>query len=200
MPIKLAVADKSPLVRAGLEKIFGEDDRFDLVLIVDDGDQLVDAVGTQSVDVAVIGWDMPERDAPGVLSALNGSKVRVVIYTGNPRPDVPRRAMQMGAAGFCSKTETPKRIIETVLDVADGRMVFPFMSLADEDGGWFEQLTQRERELLAMLSEGRTNQQIAYDLGISLNTVKFHLKNLFSKLDVSNRAQAVARYLTSQHA
>lgn len=75
-------------------------------------------------------------------------------------------------------------------------MVFPFMDLSGPGGGDpFATLTAREQELLAALAQGHTNAEIAGELEISLNTVKFHLKNLFGKLNVRNRAQAVARYL-----
>jgi len=75
-------------------------------------------------------------------------------------------------------------------------MVFPFgvgARVADEAPQ--TRLTERERDLLAALASGRTNAQLAKDLDISVNTVKFHLKNLYEKLHVANRAQAVARYM-----
>jgi two-component system nitrate/nitrite response regulator NarP len=74
-------------------------------------------------------------------------------------------------------------------------MVFPFMNIDAPSNDALDSLTPRERDLLSYLSDGRTNAQIATELGISLNTVKFHLKNLYEKLSVNNRAQAVARYL-----
>ncbi|MBT3239090.1 MAG: response regulator transcription factor, partial [Rhodospirillaceae bacterium] len=122
---------------------------------------------------------------------------RIIVFTGNASPDVPRQVMQLGGAGFCSKSESPERLIETVLAVSEGRMVFPFMDMSKPGGDPFGTLTKREQELLSALAEGRTNGQIAEDLGISLNTVKFHLKNLYGKLSVRNRAQAVATFLTA---
>lgn len=74
-------------------------------------------------------------------------------------------------------------------------MVFPFMDMSSSDADPLGGLTVREQELLDSLTQGLTNAQIAGDLGISMNTVKFHLKNLYGKLNVRNRAQAVARYL-----
>jgi two-component system nitrate/nitrite response regulator NarP len=103
--------------------------------------------------------------------------------------------MQLGGAGFCLKSESPERLIETILAVSEGRMVFPFMDMSKPGNDPFGLLTGREQELLIALSEGNTNIQIASELEISLNTVKFHLKNLYSKLNVKNRAQAVACYL-----
>ncbi|MCK4939007.1 MAG: response regulator transcription factor, partial [Rhodospirillaceae bacterium] len=135
----------------------------------------------------------------GVLQALQKSEKppRIIVFTGNGSPDIPRQVMRFGGAGFCPKTDHPSVLLETVLAVAEGRMVFPFMDMSRPSNDPFSGLTSREQELLASLALGRTNQQIAGDLSISLNTVKFHLKNLYGKLDVKNRAQAVACYLNT---
>ncbi|MBI3453357.1 MAG: helix-turn-helix transcriptional regulator [Rhodospirillales bacterium] len=77
-------------------------------------------------------------------------------------------------------------------------MVFPFVDVRRIGEDPLSTLTARERELLAALARGRSNAGIARDLGISLHTVKFHLKNLYEKLGARNRAEAVARYLTVQ--
>lgn len=197
--IDLVIAEKSPLVQSGLEQLFSSDDRFTVLATAADGERFMEAVDRLCFDIGVIGWDLPYLDGRGVLETLRGreSAPRIVVYTGNASPDVPRQVMQMGGAGFCSKSESPSRLVETVLAVAEGRMVFPFMDMSKPSNDPFGSLTGREQELLAALSLGRTNAQIAGDLDISLNTVKFHLKNLFSKLNVKNRAQAVACYLKS---
>lgn len=198
--IDVVVADKSPLVLAGLSRMFEVDERFTLLATAPDGERFMEAVVRLSFDVGVIGWDMPYMEGRTVLKALRSHEQdpapRIVVYTGNPAPDIPRQVMHMGGAGFCSKREPPEQLIETVLAVSEGRMVFPFMDLSGPGGGDpFATLTAREQELLAALAQGHTNAEIAGELEISLNTVKFHLKNLFGKLNVRNRAQAVARYL-----
>ena len=197
--IDIVVADKSPLVQDGLTQLIEQEERFSLVAIAADGERFMEAVNRLLFDVGVIGWDMPYMGGREVLHAFRELQEapRLVVYTGNPSPHVPRQVMQLGGAGFCSKRESPQRLLETILAVAEGRMAFPFMDLSQPSANPFGCLTGRERELLAALAQGHTNAQIASDLGISLNTVKFHLKNLYGKLDVQNRAQAVACYLTS---
>lgn len=200
-PIDVVVADKSPLILHGLAQIFDHDDRFNLVATAADGERFMEAVDRLKFDVGIIGWNMPYLSGQGVLQALQqrpgGKSPRIIVFTGNGAPDIPRQVMRFGGAGFCSKTDQPTQVIETVLAVAEGRMVFPFMDLSRSGSDPFSGLTAREQELLASLARGRTNQQIAGDLAISLNTVKFHLKNLYGKLDVKNRAQAVACYLNA---
>jgi two-component system nitrate/nitrite response regulator NarP len=196
-PIDVVLAEKNPLLQSSLTQVFEGDERFRLVAVTADGERFLEAVERIPFDVGVIGWEMPYLDGRGVLQALRSRTdgPRVIIYTGNSNPDVPRQAITLGAAGFCSKREPATQLIDTVLAVAHGRMVFPFIDVSSLATDPLAVLTPRERELLAALASGLTNQQMASQLDISLNTVKFHLKNLYDKLAVGNRAQAVAFYL-----
>ncbi|UCH75188.1 MAG: response regulator transcription factor [Rhodospirillales bacterium] len=195
--IDIAIADKSPIVQSGLRAMFEDDGRFRVVAVTADGERFLDAVGRLSFDVGVVGWEMPYLSGDALLRVLRGREdaPRVVVYTGSRDLDVPRQAMALGAAGFCHKSDPPERLIETVLAVARGRMAFPYVDVRLLEMNPLAGLTDREREILAALAEGMTNQQLASALNISLNTVKFHLKNLYGKLGVENRAQAVAKYL-----
>ena len=199
-PIEVVLAEKNPLLMSSLIRLFGADDRFTLVATVPDGEKFLSTVEHMVFDVGVVGWEMPYVDGRGVLHSLQGRRgaPRVIVYTGSSNPDLPRIALSLGAAGFCSKSDAPNQLLETVSAVADGRMVFPFVDVSQLTADPFAGLTQRERELHAALAGGLTNAQIAVKFDISLNTVKFHLKNLYDKLGVSNRAQAVAHYLKSR--
>lgn len=195
--IDIAIVDKSPIVQSGLRALFEADDRFSVVAVAADGERFMEAVERLSFDIAVIGWEMPYLSGAGVLRALRGQSgaPKIVIYTGSQDLDVPRQAMALGAAGFCHKSDPPERLVETVLAVAAGRMAFPYVDVRELDLNPLAGLTERERQILESLSKGMTNQQLAQDFDISLNTVKFHLKNLYGKMGVDNRAQAVAKYL-----
>lgn len=195
--IAIVIAEKNPLLQSSLVKLFTDDDRFRVAAVASDGEKFLEAVEQTPFDVGVIGWEMPTLDGRGVLQALRGraDAPRLIVYTGSPNPDVPRQAMTLGAAGFCSKREPPEQLQDTIIAVAAGRMVFPFIDVSSLASDPLAGLTPRERELLASLASGLTNQQMAGQLDISLNTVKFHLKNLYDKLGVGNRAQAVAFYL-----
>lgn len=200
--IDIVIAEKNPLLQSSLVKLFAGDERFCLVAVTADGERFLEAVERMPFDVGVVGWEMPYLDGRGVLQALRGraDAPRIIVYTGSPNPDVPRQAMTLGAAGFCSKREPPEQLLDTIQAVAAGRMVFPFIDVSSLASDPLAGLTPRERELLAALAGGLTNQQMAGQLDISLNTVKFHLKNLYDKLGVGNRAQAVAFYLKGREA
>ncbi|MFN3075730.1 MAG: LuxR C-terminal-related transcriptional regulator [Alphaproteobacteria bacterium] len=201
-PVEVVIAEKNPLLQSGLIELFAADDRFSLLAMAADGERFLAAVEKLSFDVGLIGWEMPYLDGRGVLLAMRSRPhpPRMIVYSGSLNPDVPRQAMALGAAGFCSKSDPPTQLLETVAAVASGRMVFPFVDVSRLIAGPFEGLTPRERELLTSLATGFTNVQIADKLGISVNTVKFHLKNLYDKLGVNNRAQAVASFLRERAA
>lgn len=196
--IDIAIADKSPIVQSGLRAMFENDERFRVVAVAADGERFMEAIDRLSFDIGIIGWEMPFLNGSAVLRTLRGREDAplIVVYTGSQELDIPRQAMALGAAGFCHKSDPPERLVETVLAVAQGRMAFPYVDVRLLELNPLAGLTDREREILAALAEGMTNQQLANAFEISLNTVKFHLKNLYGKLSVDNRAQAVAKYLS----
>jgi two-component system nitrate/nitrite response regulator NarP len=194
--IDIVIAEKNPLLQAGLVKLLKGRERFRVAEMVDDGAAFLEAVGRTRCDVGVIGWELPNLDGRGVLTALRGRPgPRIIVYTGSSNPDLPRQAMALGAAGFASKQDRPEQLLETIDAVAAGRMAFPFVDVAQLSSDPMSSLTPRERELLEELAAGFTNQQMASRVDVSLNTVKFHLKNLYDKLGLGNRAQAVAFFL-----
>jgi len=197
-PISVVVADKSPLVRAGLQGLLNEDERFELVGSAENGEQFLTLVDQQPFQVGIVGWVMSGIGGRGVLDNLRDrpKAPRVVIYTGDPSADIPRQAMRLGGAGFCSKSEPPSQLLDSVARVANGQMIFPFVDVRALHSCPFSSLTPRERELLAALSEGNSNAQLAARFEISVQTVKFHLKNVYEKLGIGNRAQAVALYVS----
>ena len=84
------------------------------------------------------------------------------------------------------------------MGVAAGKMVFPFIDVRQLQADPIQTLSRKERVILEALSKGKTNRELASELGISTNTVKFHLSNLYDKLSVRNRAQAIAFYYSSR--
>jgi two-component system nitrate/nitrite response regulator NarL len=198
-PIRVGVADKSPLMRAALKQLFSEDDRFQLVSASENSEDFLDAAEPFQIDVAVVGWIIPPGDARFILDRLHIRKnpPRVVVYTGFESDTVPLQVMAHGGAAFVSKNEQPKHLLDTIAEVANGRMVFPYLDVSQLNANPLTTLTKRELEILSSLAAGRTNKEIAAEKAVSTNTVKYHIRNLFEKLGVNNRGQAIALYLKS---
>lgn len=196
-PIQVGVADKSPLVQAALTHLLETDPRFELVDVWPDGESLLQAIDSCRLDVVISGWVIKPGEGKYILDRLRArpNPPRVVIYTGASSDAIPAQSMAHGAAAYISKSERPELLLDTVEAVAQGRMVFPFLDVRRVNQSPLNDLTRRELEVLSALAAGRTNKEIASDLELSPNTVKFHVKNLFQKLGVHNRSQAVALYL-----
>lgn len=191
------IADKSPVVRSGLRDFITRDGRFEVVGVHPNGADFIAANEEKPADIGVIGWSLPDMTGGEILSALKRRHLatRLVVYTGEPGKDVLRQAVRLGAWGFISKSDEPEMVVDTITSVSRGRMSLPYVDLQALTSDPFGELTSRERELLTALANGWTNLQIASRIGISRNTVKYHLKNLYDKLGVSNRAMAVALYM-----
>lgn len=196
--IEVAIADQNPVVRAGLETLVQRDGRFSVCGVYATGEALIEALKVKPVEIAIVGWTLPDMTGGNVLTRLKQEKwrTRVVIYTGERSSEVLRQAIKGGAWGFVSKAEEPQVLLEAVVSVARGRLSLPYVDIDLLNHDPLEGLTARERELLAALANGWTNLQIAARTGISRNTVKYHLKNLYDKLGVSNRAMAVALHVS----
>ncbi len=199
-PIDLSLADGNPLVLSALSELFDRDPRFSLVATSSTAEGFLGAVMRVPVKVAVIDWNLPALGGQKLIEVLRDQPAapRIVVYGDDRQGEVARLAMIAGAAGFVARNLPVEKLLDTCLAVAGGQMVFPFLDVRELQTDPISQLTRRERALLESLSKGLTNKDLARDFDISANTVKFHLSNLFEKLVVKNRAQAIAFYYSSR--
>lgn len=146
----------------------------------------------------VILAESPVEAAMGRLLQWVRSKrsgIRVIVRLPALRAALVRDAMQGGAWGCITEDDPPEALVAVLSSVAQGRVSFPYVDFSALRADPFEQLTRREREVLKALAQGWSNTQISSRLGISENTVKYHLKLIYDKLGVPNRATAVAQFL-----
>jgi len=198
----IIIADRNPVVRAGLQDFICKDGRFDVAPAVETGAALLELCLAKNVCVGVIGWTLPDMTAVDLLDVIKRRQLaaRLIIYSGEDGADNLRRAVRAGVWGFISKNEDPNALLDTIATVARGRLCLPYLDIERLTSDPLDLLTKRERELLGALAQGWTNLQIGARFGISGNTVKYHLKNLYDKLGVKNRAMAVALYMSSSSA
>jgi two-component system nitrate/nitrite response regulator NarP len=197
--IRVGLADKSPLIQAALKQIFSEDGRFRLVHVASGCEEFLGNAAREQIDVGVIGWIIGPCDGRFILDHINAleNSPRIIVYTGHDSDAVPAQVMAHGGAAFVSKSEQAAALLDTIEAVAQGRMVFPYIDVRKIYDNPLATLTRRELEVLSDLAAGRTNKQMARDQDVSLNTIKFHVRNLFQKLGVNSRSQAIAMYLRS---
>ncbi len=190
----LIIADSNTLMLQALSDLFERDRRFSLVATSKTAEGFLEACLRVPVDLGILEWNIPHLGAERLLALLRDrpQAPRIIVYAASNDPDVPRRAMAAGAAAFCHRDAPQEQLIDIASSVGTGRMVFPYMDVRGLRRDPRETLTERERTMLAALAKGRTNTELAADLGISINTVKFHLRNLYEKLGLKNRSQAIA--------
>ena len=195
---KILIGERNPLVVAALGDMISRDSRFDLVGSVQTGEAFLRATSatTPQFDVAVLGWKLSDMDAGGVLTAMQRRSLhaRLVIFSNDHDIAILKQCVRLGVQGFCYQFDDPAILFDTLVAVAHGRICVPYLDVSKINDTPMSRLTTRERELLSVLADGWTNLQIATRTGISENTVKYHLRNLYDKLDVRNRAMAVALY------
>ena len=198
--VDIMLGDGNPLVLSAMSEVFERDSRFSLVATTSTAEGFLGMAMRVRIQVGVIDWNLPALGAEKLTEVLRSQEnaPRLVIYGDDHDPTVPRRAMSVGAAAFVSRSAPTEQLVQACLDVAGGKMVFPFLDVRELRADPISTLSRKERALLEALAEGLTNKQLATRLGISANTVKFHLSNVFDKLSVKNRTQAIAFYYAQQ--
>jgi DNA-binding NarL/FixJ family response regulator len=196
-PIRVVIADDHALVLEGVRAVLATEPGLRVVATATDGERMLDAVRRLRPDVAVIDLRMPYMDGLACLRAIRGEDlpVRVVILSASGEAAALREAIEAGADGYALKTDSPTQMVAAIRQVAAGHVVFPGGArrwIGRRPGA--DDLTSREQAVLEQLAEGRSNSEIADHLHLSANTVKFHVRNLYAKLGVSNRTEAAARW------
>ncbi len=204
--IRVVIVDDQPVVRAGVARILGPGDGFEVVAECDDGDEVPAAVDQHQPDVVLM--DIRMRRVNGVAA------IRALSATANPPPvlvlttfdddDALWDSLDAGAAGFVLKDAAAEDIIAAARAVANGaawldpkvapRVLHAFRSNARPrvvEAARIDALTDREHEVLLHMARGATNAEIAAALFVSEPTVKSHIGSIFSKLAVRDRAAAI---------
>ena len=204
--IRVLLADDQALVRGGLRKIVDTEADMAVVAEAADGLQAVDAARASRPDVAVLDIRMPHLDGieatRRIVAAL--ADVRVLMLTTFGLDDYVFDALRAGASGFMLKDAPPEELLDAIRIVASGSaLLAPAVTGAviaefarrspgaERDAPRLEELTEREREVLVLLTRGRSNAEIAADLVVSDATVKTHVAHVLMKLGVRDRVQAV---------
>ncbi|MFJ8434459.1 response regulator [Kitasatospora sp. NPDC094019] len=208
--VRVVVADDDALLRAGVSLVLETDDRIEVVGQAADGLAAVALCRALLPDVVLMDVRMPGVDGVEATRRIvaAGIPTRVLVLTTFHHDDYVWGALRAGAAGFLLKRASAERLVDAVHTLAGGESVLDpavtrdlVAQVVGRDGGRpppepedtrLAQLTAREREVLRLAAEGRSNQEIAALLVLAESTVKTHMKRILAKIDARDRAQAVA--------
>ena len=196
--MRVLIADDHPLILAGIKRALEEADGFDVVAEASSGSQVLPLVSQTDPDLALLDLRMPEMDGLQCLDRIRKQhpKVKVVILSVSTDPEVVQTVLNHGAAAYVVKSVNPLDLSSALRQALEGT-VFSAIGLpektAQEDAVKAAGLTERETTILKALARGLSNEAIGKELWVAEQTVKFHLTNIYRKLDVSNRTEA-ARY------
>jgi DNA-binding NarL/FixJ family response regulator len=203
--IRVLIVDDAPVIRAGVARILGPADGFDVVAECSDGDEVPDAVAAHRPDLVVMDIRMRRLDGIAATRLLRARPdgPPVLVLTTFEDDDVLWGAIDAGAAGFILKDSPAELMIAAARTVAGGgawldaavtaRVLSSARAPAEgaRPRGTVPELTQRERDVLHLMAQGATNPEIATDLIVSEATVKSHVGAIFAKLGVRDRAAAI---------
>ena len=199
--VTVLVADDHPLYREGVVRALRASGQIEVVAEAEDGRSALAEIQKHAPDIALLDYKLPELDGVAVTNAVVRERLstRVLFVSAFTDSGVVYKALETGAAGFISKEARREEIVDAVLACARGENVVPQdvaaslvseIRLRKQDDA--PALTPREQEILHLIAAGKSLPEIAKELYLGLTTVKTHVQHLYAKLEVSDRAAAVA--------
>lgn len=202
-PIRVLLADDHAVVRKGIRDFLEEAGDIAVVAEAGNGEEALELIREQRPDVAVLDIQMPGRTGLEITRAVRTEQLPVGILILTAYDDDPfvMTALRSGANGYVLKTAEPEEIVAAVHAVHEGQSALDPALLQKvmayvagrPPAGMVESLSAREIEVLRLAAQGFTNKAIGVQLGISDRTVQGHLTNIFGKLDVASRTEAVTK-------
>jgi DNA-binding NarL/FixJ family response regulator len=205
LPVRVLVADDHPAFRAGLRLMLTGADDVVVVAEAESGSQVLAMVAEHRPDVVVMDLRMPGLDGIEATRLLVGQDpdLGVVVLTMFEDDASVFAAMRAGARGYLLKGAEQDEILRAIRSVAAGEAIFSpavarrviehFSRGSGSARAAFPVLTEREREILDLIAAGKGNATIVHDLVLSLKTVRNHVSNIFTKLQVADRAAAIVK-------
>lgn len=206
MPIKVMIVDDHKLVREGLKAVFDQGDEVEVTGEASSGEEAIEIVDKVKPDVILMDISMPGMNGIQATKAIRDSHpdAKIVILTMLDQEGYVYEAIKAGATGYMLKSTSSDELVNAIQTVYDGKALLhpeataqllkEFVSLAENKARDYG-ISNREMEVLQLLSEGKTNKEIAKALWISEQTVKTHVAHIFDKLGTSDRTETVARAL-----
>lgn len=199
--IKLLIADNHPIIRKGLEILFSASSNIQIMGSVDNGEDIIDFIKKNPVDIILTEIDLPKLNGLTVLRILKNEfpDIKTIIFSAQPEEVYAINSIKAGASGYVSKSENIININEAILKVHEGGI---FVSdnineqlklgrRVNKNGSYYKKLSTREAEVLKLLCIGKKNKEVAKELNVNEKTISTYKARLMRKLKVTNLVDLV---------
>lgn len=196
--IKVMLVDDHLLIRDGIKLLLSRFEDIQVIAVVESGKRALALCNQEQPDVILMDMVMPEQDGPESIRHIlkNFPEIKVIALTSFVEDDLVVRSIQAGASGYLLKNVSADKLADAIRDSVQGKSTIESIALqvlqqtSQKSSGVGDNLTERERQVLALIAEGMTNKEIAQQLSLSHGTVRVYVSHILAKLGVGNRTEA----------
>ncbi|EPY11604.1 MULTISPECIES: response regulator transcription factor [Paenibacillus] len=191
--IRIVIAEDQRMLLGALASLLDLEEDMSVVGRASNGDEAVKLVHEHNPDICLMDIEMPGKSGLDAAEELKGAGCKVVILTTFARPGYFERAVKAGANGYLLKDSPSEELADAIRSIMAGRRIYA-SELVDEAYSEENPLTEREKEVLCLIADGKNTKEIASELYITTGTVRNYISVILDKLNVGNRIEAITRF------
>ncbi|WP_152396671.1 response regulator transcription factor [Paenibacillus guangzhouensis] len=191
--IRIVIAEDQRMLLGALASLLDLEEDMEVVGRASNGEDAVKLVHQHRPDIVVMDIEMPGKNGLVAAEELKGSGCKVMILTTFARSGYFERAIKAGAHGYLLKDSPSEELADSIRSIMAGRRIYA-SELVDDAYGEENPLTQREKEVLGLIADGKNTKEIANQLYITQGTVRNYISVILDKLQVTNRIEAITRF------
>ena len=195
--IRVVIAEDQGMMLGALGSLLNMEEDIEVVGMAKNGQEAVDLVKSEAPDICIMDIEMPVKTGLDAAEELKGVSCKIIILTTFARSGYFERARKAGVRGYLLKDSPIEELVSSIRVIMEGRRIYApeLVDIAFGDDNLSENpLTDRESEVLGLVSKGKTTKEIAGELYLSPGTVRNYVSTILEKLGVSNRIEAISRF------
>lgn len=193
--IRIVIAEDQGMMLGALGSLLSMEEDMEVVGMAKNGEEAVQLVNEHNPDVCIMDIEMPVKTGLDAAEALKAQDCKIIILTTFARSGYFERARKAGVRGYLLKDSPIEELVSSIRTIMEGRRIYApeLVDIAFDDENE-NPLTDRESEVLSLVSEGKTTKEIAGELYLTPGTVRNYISTILEKLEVGNRIEAISRF------